>query len=108
MLAYSSKTESSALILSRQNMISLGVKTKLEDVQRGAYVVLDYQDPEYVIAASGAEVSLALKVAQKLKKTKVVSVPCLDQVVNLNQKELEQLFRAKKALLTLEASADYK
>lgn len=107
-LAYSSKKESSALILSRQNIPSLNQKIKLADMKKGAYVVLDCKNPDYVIAASGSEVGLALKVAQGLKKTKVVSVPCLDRAVNLDQKELEQLFRAKKAFLTLEASADYK
>lgn len=109
--AFNAKTESSIIVLSRQNIKSLTNnkvnKTKIKD---GAYVVKDEKNPNYVIAASGSEVQLALKVANDLKneKIKVVSVPCLDKVVNLSENKLKKLFGAKKCLLTLEASSCFK
>lgn len=107
-LAYNSKEESSAIILSRQNIKSIDVKVNLDDLKKGAYIVQDCKNPDYVIAASGAEVELAIEVAKELKNVKIVSVPCLDNAINLSQTKLKKLFSAKKAFLTLEASSDYK
>ena len=108
--AYNSKTKTHVLVLTRQNTQSLNVKNLDADQIRvkGAYVVYGKQEADYVLAASGSEVQLAIEVAKKLKNAKVVSVPCLDKTSSLSSKEKSKLFSAKKALITLEASSDYK
>lgn len=106
--SYSSKTKSSVLVLSRQNIKSLGIKISSKEFDKGAYVVKECKEPDYVLAASGAEVQLALEAANELQNVRVVSVPCLDKAVELSSNELKSMFSAKKALVTIEPSSDYK
>lgn len=106
--SYKSKDETSILVLSRQNIKSINQKISSNDFAKGAYIIKDAKNPRYVLAASGAEVQLALEVAQELKDARVVSVPCLDKAINMDANELKQLFKAKKALITIEPSSDYK
>lgn len=102
--SYSSKSKTNILILSRQNLKSINLENR--HIEKGAYEVNDIKDPDYVIAAAGSEVELALEVSKVLPKTRVISVPCLQKAIKLNKEEKIKLFGAKKALLTLEASAD--
>lgn len=102
--SFNSKDKTNILILSRQNLKSINISTR--NFEKGAYPINDVIGPDYIIAASGSEVELALKVAEILPKTRVVSVPCLQKAVKLNLEDKKALFGAKKALLTLEASAD--
>lgn len=73
-----------ALILSRQNLPEL-IGTDVaysEGVARGAYIIKKEQRTEvdYLLIATGSEVSLALDVAEELEKlgksVRVVSMPC--------------------------------
>lgn len=106
--AFESKTNTNILILSRQNLESFNSKRSIAKIKKGAYSLIDCVNPDYVIAASGSEISLAKEIAHKLKNTRVVSVPCLDKLFNWKQKDLESLFKANKLLITIEASSDYK
>ncbi|MGL5205730.1 MAG: transketolase [Metamycoplasmataceae bacterium] len=106
--AFESKINTNILILSRQNLKSFDANRSTKDIKKGAYSLIECKNPDYVIAASGSEVSLANEIAQKLKNTRVVSVPCLDKLLNWSKKDMEALFKAKKALVTIEASSDYK
>ena len=106
--AFNSFTYSSAIILSRQNIKSLNSKIKHSDIEKGIHIVKDCKNPDYVIAASGSEVQLALQVAQDIENIKVISIPCLDLAIQMSEKEKNKYFKAKKLFLTLEASADYK
>ncbi len=69
-----------ALILSRQNLPVL--KETSKNALLGGYVVLDHPDYQAILIASGSEVSLALKAAEKLAEEKilvrVVSMPSLE------------------------------
>lgn len=103
--AYQAKHETSILILSRQNLPSLN-QTNL-NIYKGVNVVKAVENPDFVLAASGSEVALALKVAQQLPNAQVVSVPCLDKAIKMSSKEKRHYFGAKIALITLEASSDY-
>ena len=103
--AFQAKHETSILILTRQNIPSLNLKNKT--IYKGTSIVKDVKDPEFVIAASGSEVGLALKIAQKIKNIRVVSVSCLTEALKLSAKEKKQIFGAKTALITMEASSDY-
>ena len=70
-----------ALILTRQGLPILD-QTKFpsaENLFKGAYILKDAQQPEIILMASGSEVQLILKSAEKLesdgKKVRVVSFP---------------------------------
>lgn len=68
-----------AICLSRQKLPTLEMTTaQVADARKGAWVVRDVANPEYVIYATGSEVSLALAAADGLKgkRVKVVSIPC--------------------------------
>ena len=69
----------SALLLSRQGLPLLDIeRSKKEDAAKGAYTVYGEKDAEIIFLATGAEVSLAIAAAEKLKdhKIRVVSMPC--------------------------------
>ncbi|MGL5204819.1 MAG: transketolase-like TK C-terminal-containing protein, partial [Metamycoplasmataceae bacterium] len=106
--AFESKKDTNILILSRQNLESFDENRSAKDIRKGAYSIINHENPDYVIAASGSEVVLAKALANELKNTRVVSVPCLDKLTNWSKKELSSLFKANKALVTMEASSDYK
>jgi transketolase len=67
----------SALCLTRQKLPHLDQPRETTDLAaKGAYVVKDCENPNVIIFATGSEVSLALEVAENIKDTKVVSIPC--------------------------------
>ena len=72
------------LILSRQNLPTLDapVSTVRDGVARGGYVLVDAEDPQVQILATGSEVSLAVDAAQMLAQqgiaARVISLPCLE------------------------------
>ncbi len=105
---YSSKTSTNVISLSKQNVKSINKEINPKEFSKGAYAVQNCKNADYVLAASGTEVSLALEVAKELKNVRVVSVPCLDKAIKLSDKELKELFSAKKALISIEASSDFK
>ncbi len=106
--AFESKKTTNILILSRQNLESFDSTRSLDEIKKGAYELVSCANPDYVIAASGSEVGLAKEVASHLKNVRIVSVPCLDKLGNWNQEDLTKLFKANIALVTIEASSDYK
>ncbi len=54
----------------------------LSNIKRGGYILVDCENPEVIIIATGSEVHIAVKAAQKLnqegKKIRVVSMPSTD------------------------------
>ena len=69
----------SAICLSRQKLPILPhSETAAKDAARGAYIVKDHAKPEVIILATGGEVGLALKAAEKMSSVaiRVVSMPC--------------------------------
>lgn len=69
----------SAVCLSRQKLPVLDLSDEqLKDAEKGAYVVQDCKDPDILIIASGAEVSLAIDSTKLLKehRVRIVSMPC--------------------------------
>lgn len=107
-VAFNSSTDSSAIILSRQNIKSLNSKMKYSDLEKGIHIVKDCKNPDYIIAASGSEVQLALEISQSINNIRIISIPCLDLAIKMSKKEKNKYFKAKKLFLTIEASADYK
>ena len=67
----------SALALTRQNLPLVRESADENLTHKGAYVIKDVKGKrKLTLIATGSEVSLALKVAEKLPQTAVVSMPC--------------------------------
>ncbi|MBN4908417.1 transketolase [Staphylococcus sp. EG-SA-13] len=81
-VALESETKPTALVLTRQNLTALDVEESVleEGVRKGGYVVYRSEiEPEYLLIASGSEVSLAVDAAKDIeaqgKGVQVVSLP---------------------------------
>ncbi|TDR72458.1 transketolase [Paludibacterium purpuratum] len=78
--ALSAKDHPSCLIFSRQNLpfVARDAAT-ISDIKRGGYVIRDAQNARAVLIATGSEVELALKAAERLAEqgiaVRVVSMP---------------------------------
>ena len=74
------RNKPAGILLSRQNLPVLPANAA--GVARGAYAVKAVTNPKVSIIATGSEVSVALKAAEKLESegisTQVVSAPCLE------------------------------
>ena len=82
-LALESRSEPSALLLSRQNLPTLRASAGANFSARGAYVIGEVDGPrDITFLATGSEVSLAVEAAKALKavgkRAAVVSMPCWD------------------------------
>jgi transketolase len=70
----------SALLLTRQGVkvLDQDMDTTVEGLSKGAYAVVDCENPELVFLATGSEVGLAMEVAESMsdKNIRVVSMPC--------------------------------
>ena len=79
-LAMDQKETPSALLLTRQGVkvLDQSMDETLDGVSKGAYAVLDCENPELVFLATGSEVGLAMVVATSMtdKNIRVVSMPC--------------------------------
>jgi len=79
-LAMDQKETPSALLLTRQGVkvLDQSMDETLDGVSKGAYAVLDCENPELVFLATGSEVGLAMDVATSMtdKNIRVVSMPC--------------------------------
>jgi len=73
-----------ALILSRQKLPILYKykDTIKENFNNGGYPLINYENPDAIIFATGSEVHIALEVSEKLlncgKKVNVFSIPCIE------------------------------
>ncbi|CAG7913845.1 Transketolase [Mammaliicoccus sciuri] len=81
-VALESETTPTALVLTRQNLTALDVEESVleEGVRKGGYIVYRSEiEPEYLLLASGSEVSLAVDAAKDIeaqgKGVQVVSLP---------------------------------
>ena len=94
-------------VLSRQNLPILG-KISAEKVARGGYTLLECENAELVLLASGSEVALALESAKSLQeqgmRAKVVSVPCYDLLAKQDRSYWDLLFPAGAKRLAIEAA----
>lgn len=83
-LAMENKHTPTVLILSRQNLEDLpGVnrKEEAEGTAKGAYIVVNAENPDIILVGNGSDVSLLCGAAEELKKegvsARVVSVPSI-------------------------------
>ena len=79
-LAMDQKETPNALLLTRQDVqiLELKMDSIVDGVSKGAYAVMDHENPELVFLATGSEVSLAIEVAKSMndKRNRIVSMPC--------------------------------
>ncbi len=93
-LAMENVSTPTALILSRQNIVSLPEGNDYTMVEKGAYIVKDSDnDPDVILVATGSEVSTLCAGAEVIrkegKKVRVVSVPS-EGLFRLQSKEYQQ------------------
>ena len=72
-------TNPSAILLTRQKLpVSTLDKTIIKNgVKKGAYTVLDSNNPDLVIFTTGSELHLALSIAKEINRNiKIVNIPC--------------------------------
>ncbi len=97
----------SAFVLSRQNLEVLS-PVSVEKVRRGAYALLECENPDVILVATGSEVSLALKGARALeeggKRVRVVSVPCLELFAMQDRAYQDALLSNRAKTIAIEAS----
>ena len=105
-LAVETQDKPSMLVCSRQNL-PLITQPSYEKFKHGAYLVLENNEPDGLLIASGSEVSLALEAAELLKTdhqihVNVVSVPSLDrflaQDVKIQEKVLPKAVTKRLAI----------
>lgn len=98
------------LALTRQNVPVLEgtAEAAREGVKRGAYVLVEAENPDVILLASGSEVMLAVEAADTLRTegvaARVVSVPCLDWFLAQDAEYREQVLPASvRARVSVEA-----
>ncbi|WP_448853630.1 transketolase [Corynebacterium frankenforstense] len=87
------------LALSRQNLPVLeGTREKaMKGVERGAYVLVEgsKETPDVILMATGSEVQLAVKAAERLESegtaARVVSMPCMDWFAEQDQAYIDEV-----------------
>lgn len=81
-VALESKDKPVVIALTRQNVANLKETEDLDNIDKGAYIIKDAENPELVLIATGSEVALALDTAKALeeegKKIRVVSMPSME------------------------------
>jgi transketolase len=81
-LALSRKDGPTALVLTRQNLpvFDRTALAPAEGALKGGYILVDADEPEVVLIATGSEVALALDAAKALApmQVRVVSMPCVE------------------------------
>ena len=82
-VALESKDSPTVIVLSRQNLENLKETEDIESIDKGAYIIKDSDKeiPDGILIATGSEVPLAIKVANRLKEIgediRVISMPSM-------------------------------
>lgn len=111
-IAVESKETPTALILTRQNVVTLE-NSSYEGVCKGAYIVgKEEKQIDAIIIASGSEVNLAMAAKQELIKenidVRVVSMPCQELFDQQNAAYKEEILPNKiRTRLSIEMGSDY-
>ena len=101
-LAINNKLAPSALLLTRQGVpvLNHSMDIVVDGVSKGAYAVLEQDNPELVFIATGSEVSLAIDTANKMKdkRIRVISMPCWEIYENQSNEYKESIIPQRGAL----------
>ena len=110
-IALKSKNTPSAIILSRQKLPYLNLENfEKNNCEKGAYTVkITSHNSNVILAASGSELELALKVQEGLKnlniESKVVSVPCMELFDQQSENYKKGVFEDNTKIFTFEAGS---
>lgn len=107
--ALTATKQSHVIILTRQNLSS-DHNTSIKLAKLGGYIVSGVANADVTLAGAGSEVDL-LFATQKLLATlninaKVVSIPCLQNFLKLDETLISKTLESKNGILTVEASSD--
>jgi transketolase len=93
------------LCLSRQALPNLE-KSSVDNVAKGAYPVLECDDPELILVATGSEVSLCMDAAKEMSDTKVrvVSMPSVEVFREQPKSYREELLPKEVPKLSVECA----
>ena len=101
-IALEQRQTPSALLLSRQGVRVLdNDRNKIIDgVSKGAYAVLECENPELIFLATGSEVGLAIDVAKSMsdKNIRVVSMPCWELFEQQSQEYKNKLIPSRGSM----------
>lgn len=109
--AMSSELTPTAIVLTRQNLEQ--VCNDGRQALRGGYVLRDCDgEPEYIIIATGSEVSLALEAQERLSSeglaVRVVSMPCMELFEEQDKEYRESVLpSAVRKRVSIEALSDF-
>ena len=110
-IALESQNTPVILSLTRQNLPNLKQTENLEDINRGAYVIKDCENPELILIATGSEVSIALDVSKKLeeenKKVKVVSMPSMELFRKQEDSYKEEILPREAKKVSIEMASTF-
>ena len=99
------RNKPAGILLSRQNLPVLPANAG--GVAKGAYAMKAVSNPKVSIIATGSEVSVALKAAEKLESdgisTQVVSAPCLEWLAEQSVEYRESLLPKSALKVSIEA-----
>ena len=99
------RNKPAGILLSRQNLPVLPANAG--GVAKGAYAIKAVSNPKVSIIATGSEVSVALKAAEKLESegisTQVVSAPCLEWLAEQSVEYRESLLPKSALKVSIEA-----
>jgi len=96
-----------AMVLTRQNVPVLEGTVRPNQVNRGAYVLIDAPDPAVILAGTGSEVQLCVDAAASLAAagvaSRVVSMPCWEIFLDQDESYREQVFPHEIPVVGVEA-----
>ncbi|MDR2789720.1 MAG: transketolase [Campylobacteraceae bacterium] len=99
----------SAFVLSRQKLTVLDQAGDFGGAKNGGYLLKKAKNPKITLIASGSEVGLCVKAAQKLKdesiEANVVSVPCFDLFLEQENAYVQTVIDKNTKILAVEAGA---
>ena len=99
------RNKPAGILLSRQNLPVMPLNAA--GVSKGAYAVKAVANPKVSIIATGSEVSVAMKAAEKLEadgiSTQVVSAPCLEWFAEQDGAYRESLLPKSAIKVSIEA-----
>ena len=108
---FEKSTGPSAITLSR-NVEPISEYTKVSEVEKGGYIVLDPEKkPAGIIISSGEELHQVIEVANRLKikgiDIRVVSMPNLERFLNQSEEYKENILPVEIRKIVVEASSQY-
>ena len=101
----------SSIALAR-NKLPILEETKINEVEKGAYIALDtMRKPDGIILSSGEELHEVLKACKRLKEKgielRVVSVPNLNRFLEQSEEYKEEILPVEIRKIVVEASSSY-